>query len=87
MVKDLVGAFKEVQQEMAASQKQIVEYISQQGPAGPAEGSRSGLATSEARVNDKLNAITGLEFKQSLPVIKDSNPDFEKHWRHFQRRL
>ena len=87
MVKDLVGAFKEVQQEMAASQKQIVEYISQQGPAGPAEGSRSGLATSEARVNDKLNAITGLEFKQSLPVIKDSNPDFEKHWRHFQSLL
>ena len=30
---------------------------------------------------DRMNAIAGFEFKQSLPIIKDSDPDLERHTR------
>ncbi len=33
---------------------------------------------------DKVNALAGLEFKQQLPVLKDSDTDFDKHWRRFR---
>ena len=34
-------------------------------------------------VTDKMNAISGFEFKQSLPVIKDTDPDLDSHLREF----
>ena len=40
-------------------------------------GERSSSPTREA---DKINALAGLEFKQNLPVLQDSDPDFEAHW-------
>ena len=40
-----------------------------------------------AVATDRLNAIAGFEFKQSLPVIKDSDFDFERHVREFQSIL
>ena len=36
-----------------------------------------------AQATDKLNAIAGFKFEQSLPVIKDSDYDFEWHVREF----
>ena len=36
---------------------------------------------------DRLNALAGFEFKQSLPVIEDSDPDLERHVREFQSIL
>ena len=33
---------------------------------------------------EKISAIAGLEFKQNLPVIKDTDPDLEGHLREFQ---
>ena len=33
---------------------------------------------------DKLSALSGLDFKQQLPVLKDQNTDYDKHWREFQ---
>ena len=33
---------------------------------------------------ERVHAISGLEVKQSLPVIKDTDPDLEKHIREFQ---
>ena len=36
---------------------------------------------------ERVNALVGLEFKQSLPVLKDSDTDFESHWRQFQSVL
>ena len=38
----------------------------------------------DSRTGDRLNAIAGFEFKQHLPVIKDSDCDFERHIREFQ---
>ena len=40
-----------------------------------------------AQANDKLNAIAGFKFEQSLPVIEDSDYDFERHVREFQSVL
>ena len=42
---------------------------------------------SEAQVNDKLNAVSGLEFKQTLPILKDSETDFAKQWMNVQSIL
>ena len=47
----------------------------------------SALAASEERVNDKLNAITGIDFKQNIPVIKDTDPDWDRHWLAFKSIL
>ena len=30
------------------------------------------------------SGIAGLEFKQSLPIFKDTDTDFDRHYRHFQ---
>ena len=38
----------------------------------------------EPRVDDKLNALTGLKFDLQLPVLKDSDVDFARHWRNFK---
>ena len=40
-----------------------------------------------AQATDKLNAIAGFKFEQSLPVIRDSDYDFERHVREFQSIL
>ncbi len=32
----------------------------------------------------KLDALTGLEFKQQLPLLKDADTDFDRHWREVQ---
>ena len=34
-------------------------------------------------VNDKLNAVTGLEVAQTLPVIKESDTDWARRVRQF----
>ena len=46
-----------------------------------------GRPDDSAQANDKLNAIAGFKFEQSLPVIKDSDYDFERHVREFQSIL
>ena len=51
--------------------------------AGPATGGAD-PPNSEERINDKLNALTGLEYKQTLPVIKDTDPDWDKRYRQFK---
>ena len=38
---------------------------------------------SKNRDDDKCNASIGLKFDQSLPVLKDSDVDFETHWLNF----
>ena len=38
-------------------------------------------------VTGKTNAIAGFEFKQNLPVIKDTGPDLDRHIREFQSIL
>ena len=40
-----------------------------------------------AVASDKLNAIAGFKFEQSLPVIKDTDYDFDRHVREFQSIL
>ena len=34
-----------------------------------------------------MNALTGFEFEQQLPVIKDSEPDLDRHLREFESIL
>ena len=31
-----------------------------------------------------MNTLAGLGFKQTLPVLKDSDTDFDRHWRQFE---
>ena len=38
---------------------------------------------SKSRDDDKCNAIIGLKFDQQLPVLKDSDVNFEDHWLSF----
>ena len=42
------------------------------------------LSADEPRVDDKLYALTGLKFDLQLPVLKDSDVDFARHWRNFK---
>ena len=37
----------------------------------------------KSRDEDKCNAIIGLKFDQSLPILKDSDVNFEDHWLNF----
>ena len=37
----------------------------------------------EAKYTDKANALVGIKFEQTLPIIKDSDPDFDTHWRRY----
>ncbi len=48
---------------------------------------RGGHGHSDDRAFDKVNALAGLEFKQTLPVLKASDTDVDKHWRQFQSIL
>ncbi len=41
----------------------------------------------DERFTDKVNALAGLEFKQKLPAIKDSDKDLDAHLREFQSIL
>ena len=62
-------------QELSRSQEKLAQ---QQGQATKlTEGD-------DMAVTDKMNAITGFEFKQNLPVIKDTEPDLENHLREFR---
>ena len=47
----------------------------------------AGPADDTAAANDKLNAIHGFKLEQSLPVIKDTDFDFDRHVREFQSIL
>ena len=31
-----------------------------------------------------MNALAGIKFEQTLPVLKDNDPDFERHWHNAQ---
>ena len=79
-VNDLLIAFRDMQREMVDGQTRLVEHLTTQPSSGTG-------GSGEERVNDKLNALTGIEFKQTLPVIRDADPDFDKHWRHVQSIL
>ena len=37
----------------------------------------------KGRTDDKCNAIIGLKFDQTIPVLKDNDVDFEAHWLNF----
>ena len=37
----------------------------------------------EAAKTERANALTGIEFKQQIPQLLDSNPDFDGHFRKF----
>ena len=65
----------------------VAERLSEtRGPDGfvALEAARS---AEEDRYADKVNALAGLEFKQKLPVIKDSEKDLDAHLREFQSIL
>ena len=51
------------------------------------ESLRSAPPAEEAISSDKLNALAGFKFEQSLPVIKDTDFDFDRHVREFQSIL
>ena len=65
-------------QDAAETRHQVlVEHLSRAvTPAAP--------TLDEPRVDDKLNALTGIKFDQTLPVLKDSDVDFANHWRNFK---
>ena len=69
-VNDLLIAFRDMQREMVDGQTRLVEHLTTQPSSGTG-------GSGEERVNDKLNALTGIEFKQTLPVIRDADPDFD----------
>ena len=52
----------------------LIEHLTRAQPTG----------SDEARADDKLNALTGIKFDQTLPVLKDSDVDFSRHWRNFK---
>ena len=39
---------------------------------------------SDDRYEDKVNAISGIDFKQKLPVIKDDDRDLDRHLREYE---
>ena len=37
--------------------------------------------------HDKVSALVGIKFERSVPILKDSDADFDTHWRLFQSLL
>ena len=73
----LEAAFWEALKEQAtAKQAQSAALLAR----ASAETASSVEHTVEAVSDDKLNALAGIKFEQTLPVLKDYDPDFERHW-------
>ena len=41
------------------------------------------MGDEDDRVRDKLNALTGLKFDQAIPVLRDTDPDWDRYFRQF----
>ena len=69
----------EGQQEMTRavsnSLKEAVQGLSE-------ASSKKGGTASDAQDAERVSPLTGLEFKQPLPILKDSNTEFDEHWEH-----
>lgn len=74
---DIVAASCEAITERSAAEKRVVRTVAS---ATVEEGKN-------IAVPDKMNTIACFEFKQQLPVIKDSDPGMERHTNEFQSLL
>ena len=36
---------------------------------------------------DRTNALVGIKFETHVPILKDSDPDFDEHWNNFQNLI
>jgi hypothetical protein len=65
---------------------QEIQKAFQATPRGP---TRLGLLTEEdlKEQHESIHSIAGLEFKQNLPVIKDTDTDLDRHIREYQSIL
>lgn len=73
-LRDLVSTSKEATDGRLAAERALARTA--------ASGDRDGGAAT-----DHVNAITRLEFKQHLLVLKDSDPDIDRHIKHIQSIL
>ena len=46
--------------------------------------SRKGSTREAQDEGGRVCALVGAEFLLTVPILKDSDPDFESHWRRFQ---
>ena len=72
-----------VAEAQAETSRQLLEL--QVSPASP--GGRTSKEEDDDRYIDKVNALSGLEFKQKPPVIKDNDKNLNKHRMEFQSLL
>ena len=70
--------FQATQKAMAEALKTMSERVSDKDAS--AEKDRE-------REFDKVNALVGVDMKLTIPVLKDSDTDFDRHWRQFQSIL
>eukprot|EP00969_Alexandrium_andersonii_P365069 15465418-Alexandrium_andersonii.AAC.1 len=77
--RNMIDATRE---QAAAAQAQSAALVANASAAAAAPADPSTGASGAA--DDRLNALAGIKFEQAMPVIKDSDPDFDKHWRNVQ---
>eukprot|EP00969_Alexandrium_andersonii_P207667 9174324-Alexandrium_andersonii.AAC.1 len=77
--RNMIDAMRE---QAAAAQAQSAALVANASAAAAAPADPS--AGPSGTADDRLNALAGIKFEQTMPVIKDSDPDFDKHWRNFQ---
>ena len=58
----------------------LVKSIVERDPSAAGTGDDD-----RAVATDRMNAIAGFEFKQSLPIIKESDPHMERHVKTYNR--
>ena len=90
---DFLAAMREERRELAADQQRRDE-ARQEELRAIAAGFFNGLNSIAAAAADRRDPspgrnyhrsgrLAGLEFKQNLPVLKDTDTNFDKHWRQF----
>eukprot|EP00969_Alexandrium_andersonii_P160100 7073735-Alexandrium_andersonii.AAC.1 len=71
-----------MREQAAATRAQSAALVANAGAAAaPADPSAGG---SGAAADDRLNALAGIKLEQTMPVLKDTDPEFDRHWRNFQ---
>ena len=75
------------QSEMFGKQSEIIHQQSRMLEKALTSRPDAGAPHGDEQVTDKLNAITGIEFKQAMPVIKDADTNLQKLLNEFESIL
>ena len=73
--------------ELCNAMKDTLAQFREQNAAGSDSAGVASTPNTGSSSGDKVNALVGIKFEKNVPILKDSDADFETHWRQFQSLL